>query len=196
MGRSKWIPPTERSRQKDCWSKYSRRRTCIRLISGFCRIREHLASMGLGCMNYSTGCGRIRKSSDKNFRTANTVRNPSGWKNPKGQRQDQKAGQIHRGRPSDSTGDLSGSKSPLRTAIFGLRYGFRPKRSAHDALRRCQANISDGYYFVVDMDLEKDFDTVNHRKFIQILSETIKDGRVISLIHRYLNAGGDGRRTV
>jgi group II intron reverse transcriptase/maturase len=68
-------------------------------------------------------------------------------------------------------------------------YGFRPKRSAHDALRQCQKNISDGYVYAVDMDLEKYFDTVNQSKLIQILSETIKDGRVISLIHRFLRAG-------
>ena len=68
-------------------------------------------------------------------------------------------------------------------------FGFRPKRSAHDALKRCQTNITDGYRYVVDMDLEKYFDTVNQSKLIQILSETIKDGRVISLIHKFLNAG-------
>ena len=68
-------------------------------------------------------------------------------------------------------------------------YGFRPKRSAHDALRRCQAHITEGYKYVVDMDLEKYFDTVNQSKLIQILSETIKDGRVISLIHKFLKAG-------
>jgi group II intron reverse transcriptase/maturase len=68
-------------------------------------------------------------------------------------------------------------------------FGFRLKRSAHDALRRCQQNISDGYTYVVDMDLEKYFDTVNHSKLVQLLSETVKDGRVISLIHRYLRAG-------
>lgn len=68
-------------------------------------------------------------------------------------------------------------------------YGFRPKRSAHDALKQCQRNISDGYVYVVDMDLEKYFDTVNQSKLIQILSETIKDGRVISLIHKFLRAG-------
>lgn len=68
-------------------------------------------------------------------------------------------------------------------------YGFRPNRSAHDALRRCQAHITDGYKYVVDMDLEKYFDTVNQSKLIQILSETIKDGRVISLIHKFLKAG-------
>lgn len=68
-------------------------------------------------------------------------------------------------------------------------FGFRPHRSAHDAIKRCQENIDGGYKYVVDMDLEKYFDTVNHSKLIQILSKTIKDGRVISLIHKYLNAG-------
>lgn len=68
-------------------------------------------------------------------------------------------------------------------------FGFRPKRSAHDAIRRCQENINDGYKYVVDMDLEKYFDTVNHSKLIEVLSRTIKDGRVISLIHKYLKAG-------
>jgi len=68
-------------------------------------------------------------------------------------------------------------------------FGFRPKRSAHDALRVCQENITEGYKYVVDMDLEKYFDTVNHSKLIQLLGETIKDGRVISLIHKYLKAG-------
>lgn len=68
-------------------------------------------------------------------------------------------------------------------------YGFRPKRSAHDALRKCQTNITEGYKHVVDMDLEKYFDTVNQSKLIQIVSETVKDGRVISLIHKFLNAG-------
>jgi len=68
-------------------------------------------------------------------------------------------------------------------------FGFRPKRSAHDALRMSQRHIADGYKYVVDMDLEKYFDTVNQSKLIQILSETIKDGRVISLIHKFLRAG-------
>ena len=68
-------------------------------------------------------------------------------------------------------------------------FGFRPNRSAHDALRKCQTNISDGYTYVVDMDLEKYFDTVNQSRLIQILSETIWDGRVISLIHKFLKAG-------
>jgi group II intron reverse transcriptase/maturase len=68
-------------------------------------------------------------------------------------------------------------------------YGFRPKRSAHQALNKCKSHITDGYKWAVDMDLEKFFDTVNQSKLIEILSRTIKDGRVISLIHKYLNAG-------
>jgi len=68
-------------------------------------------------------------------------------------------------------------------------YGFRPKRSAHDAIRKSQENIEEGYKYVVDMDLEKYFDTVNQSKLAEVLSRTIKDGRVISLIHRYLRAG-------
>ena len=68
-------------------------------------------------------------------------------------------------------------------------YGFRPGRSQHDALKACKKNVDEGYVYVVSMDLEKFFDTVNHSKLIEVLSRTIKDGRVISLIHKYLNAG-------
>jgi RNA-directed DNA polymerase len=68
-------------------------------------------------------------------------------------------------------------------------YGFRPKRSAHGALRKCQDYITQGYIYAVDIDLERFFDTVNHSKLIEVLSRTIKDGRVVSLIHKYLNAG-------
>lgn len=68
-------------------------------------------------------------------------------------------------------------------------YGFRPGRSAHDALRTCQTYLEEGYVWAVDMDLEKFFDTVNQSKLMEILSRDIKDGRVLSLIHKYLRAG-------
>lgn len=68
-------------------------------------------------------------------------------------------------------------------------YGFRPKRGCHDALRKAQKIVSEGYIYVVDLDLERFFDTVSHSKLIEILSRTIKDGRVISLIHKYLRSG-------
>ena len=68
-------------------------------------------------------------------------------------------------------------------------FGFRPKRSAHQALLRAQSYINTGYKYCVDLDLEKFFDTVNHSKLIEILSRTVKDGRVISLVHKYLLSG-------
>ena len=68
-------------------------------------------------------------------------------------------------------------------------YGFRPGRSAHDALHRVQIYADEGYRYCVDLDLASYFDTVNHSKLIQVLSETVKDGRVVSLVNKYLNAG-------
>ena len=56
------------------------------------------------------------------------------------------------------------------------------------AVRKAMEHIKDGYVWVVDLDLRKFFDTVNHSKLIQLLSERIKDGRVISLIHKFLRA--------
>ena len=79
---------------------------------------------------------------------------------------------------------------PLYEAQFSDNsFGFRPKRGTHDALKRSQKWADEGNVYVVSMDLAAYFDTVNHSKLIEVLSRTIKDGRVISLIHRYLNAG-------
>ena len=80
--------------------------------------------------------------------------------------------------------------SPMYEGQFSDNsYGFRPKRSAHQAIGKCQEYIQEGYIYAVDMDLERYFDTINHSKLIEILSRTITDGRVISLIHKYLRAG-------
>lgn len=80
--------------------------------------------------------------------------------------------------------------SPIYEPQFSeSSFGFRPKRGAHDALKQCQKYADEGYVYVVDMDLEKFFDTVCQSKLIEILSRSIRDGRVISLIHKYLNAG-------
>jgi len=80
--------------------------------------------------------------------------------------------------------------TPIYEPIFAdTSYGFRPGRSTHDALRKSLEHIDAGYKYVVDMDLEKFFDTVNQSKLIEVLSRDIKDGRVISLIHKYLRAG-------
>ena len=80
--------------------------------------------------------------------------------------------------------------SPIYERQFSTSsYGFRPKRSAHQALNKCKEHITEGYKYAVDMDLEKFFDTVNQSKLIEVLSRTVKDGRVVSLIHKYLHAG-------
>lgn len=80
--------------------------------------------------------------------------------------------------------------TPLFEPTFSdSSYGFRPGRNAHQAVRKVVEYANEGYRYTIDLDLEKYFDTVNHSRLIQILSNTIKDGRVISLIHKYLNAG-------
>jgi len=68
-------------------------------------------------------------------------------------------------------------------------FGFRPKRSAHDAVKRCQEYINQGYNWAVDIDLQAYFDTVNHDILIGLVYKEVKDIRVISLIRKYLKAG-------
>jgi len=68
-------------------------------------------------------------------------------------------------------------------------FGFRPERSAHQAIRRSQEYLKQGYLWVVDMDLEKFFDRVNHDKVMSEVRKRITDKRVINLIFRYLRAG-------
>ncbi len=68
-------------------------------------------------------------------------------------------------------------------------YGFRPNRSAHDAIRKEKGYIKEGYRWVVDMDLEKFFDKVNHDKLMSILAKRIKEKPLLKLIRKYLQAG-------
>lgn len=68
-------------------------------------------------------------------------------------------------------------------------YGFRPGRSAHDAIRQAQEYIRDGYEYVVDMDLEKFFDRVNHDILMDRVAKRVRDKRLLKLIRRYLEAG-------
>lgn len=68
-------------------------------------------------------------------------------------------------------------------------YGFRPKRSAHQAVARAQEYVRAGYGWVVDLDLEKFFDRVNHDRLMYRAAQRVKDKRVLKLIRAYLNAG-------
>nr|WP_253286592.1 reverse transcriptase domain-containing protein [Virgibacillus sp. MSJ-26] len=80
--------------------------------------------------------------------------------------------------------------SPIFERQFSeYSYGFRPGRSCEMAVIQALEYINDGYSWLVDIDLERFFDTVHHDKLMRIISHTIKDGDVISLIRKYLVSG-------
>jgi RNA-directed DNA polymerase len=68
-------------------------------------------------------------------------------------------------------------------------YGFRPRRSAHHAVAQAQQYIAQGYSWVIDLDLEKFFDRVNHDKLMGQIAKRIEDKRLLRLIRAFLNAG-------
>lgn len=71
----------------------------------------------------------------------------------------------------------------------GHSYGFRPKRNAHQALQKAGRYVSEGYRYVVDLDLEKFFDRVNHDRLMWLLGTRIGDKGLLKLIHRFLRSG-------
>lgn len=80
--------------------------------------------------------------------------------------------------------------SPIFEKQFSeFSYGFRPKRSCEMAIIKSLELLNDGHDWVVDIDLERFFDTVHHDKLMRIISNTIKDGEVVSLIRKYLVSG-------
>ena len=68
-------------------------------------------------------------------------------------------------------------------------YGFRPNRSAHDAMEQVLEYLNEGYEWVIDMDIEKYFDTVHHDKLISILREHVNEKEILYLIRSFLKAG-------
>jgi len=72
-------------------------------------------------------------------------------------------------------------------------YGFRPGRSAHQAVARAQAHIADGHSWVVDLDLEKFFDRVNHDILLGLVAKRVADPLILKLIRGFLAAGTAGR---
>lgn len=80
--------------------------------------------------------------------------------------------------------------SPIFERTFSVNsFGFRPNKSANQAIQRCKEYMDKGYRWAIDIDLEKYFDTVNHDKLIGLVYKEVKDIRVITLIRKYLNAG-------
>ncbi|NLD44575.1 MAG: group II intron reverse transcriptase/maturase [Chloroflexi bacterium] len=80
--------------------------------------------------------------------------------------------------------------SPLYEPMFSPHsYGFRPGKSAHQALAAARAHVAAGHTWVVDLDLEKFFDRVNHDVLMGKLAKRLDDRRVLRLIRRYLQAG-------
>lgn len=79
---------------------------------------------------------------------------------------------------------------PIFEGIFSENsYGFRPKRNAHQAIKKAEEYYMQGYKSVVDIDLAKYFDTVNHDILINMVRETVKDEEVIKLIRKFLKSG-------
>lgn len=80
--------------------------------------------------------------------------------------------------------------SPIYEQQFSeTSYGFRPKRSCEMAIIKLLEYFNDGYTWIVDIDLQKFFDTVCHDKLISIIMKTIHDGELVSLIRKYLVSG-------
>lgn len=80
--------------------------------------------------------------------------------------------------------------SPIFERQFSeFSYGFRPNKSAHQAIEQARQYIEEGYEFVVDLDLEKFFDRVQHDKLMSLIAKTITDKPTLKLIRRFLQAG-------
>jgi len=79
---------------------------------------------------------------------------------------------------------------PIYERIFSNHsYGFRPNRDCHMAIGEVLNNLNNGFEWVIDLDIEKYFDTVNHDKLISILRENVNDSHTLHLIRKFLQAG-------
>jgi group II intron reverse transcriptase/maturase len=84
--------------------------------------------------------------------------------------------------------------SQILTEVFDpgfspFSFGFRPNRKAHDAIRKAKQYIEEGYQWVVDLDIEKFFDHINHDMLMARVARKIKDKRILKLIRLYLQSG-------
>lgn len=80
--------------------------------------------------------------------------------------------------------------SPMYEARFhNDSYGFRNGKSAQEAVKKALEYMNQGFNWIVDLDLEKFFDKVNHNKLMSVLNKVIKDGKILSLIRKFLVSG-------
>jgi len=80
--------------------------------------------------------------------------------------------------------------APILDPCFSeFSFGFRPERSAHDAIRYAKSTIAEGYTWVVDIDISKFFDRINHDILMHLLSKKLRDKRLLKLIRKFLQAG-------
>ena len=80
--------------------------------------------------------------------------------------------------------------TPIYEGVFSdYSYGFRPNRDCHMAINKVLEYLNEGYEWVIDLDIEKYFDTVNHDKLISILREQVNDSHTVHLIRKFLQAG-------
>jgi RNA-directed DNA polymerase len=80
--------------------------------------------------------------------------------------------------------------SPLYEEEFSQHsYGFRPQKNAHQAVQTAQRYLNEGNIWIIELDLEKFFDRVNHQKLMSLLSRKVKDKRTLRLISAYLKSG-------
>ena len=79
---------------------------------------------------------------------------------------------------------------PIYEPLFSeTSYGYRPNRSAKDAILKVKEYAEQGYTYAVSLDLSRYFDTLNHELLLNLLRKNVKDERVIQLIKRYLKSG-------
>ena len=82
-------------------------------------------------------------------------------------------------------------------SFSAFSYGFRPRRSAHDALRQANEYINSGRHWAIDLGLKSFFDKVNHDKLMSLLSRKVGDKTLLKLIRQYLQSGmAEGGKTV
>lgn len=80
--------------------------------------------------------------------------------------------------------------SPIYEEVFDKHsYGFRPGKNAHQAVIKAQGYLNEGYRWIIELDLEKFFDKVNHQKLVHLLSQRVKDKNTLLLINSYLKTG-------